>query len=343
MAAITSLVLCQQLAARLVVRLGLQRGRRQRPAQTTSAAAARRAIACAPRRRTARSPARATTPTCRRRPTASRRACRCTCGAACQLGPASSSAAGEVESRSAHASFGRPTSTSSAEVVVDDGGESPNDGCEPPVSDVEGQDRADRPRQLHLRGQGGPRRGRGRRRGRHRRQRRGRAPDRRRNDTATRRSPRTTRWPRGRPQGRPRAGGQTRAQSAPRTGAERDGTIDNMIVAHEWGHYLHHRLVDCGKSPAGESEGWGDFNALHMALREGDDLDGSLRRHHLRQPSTPRRTSGSAASRTRSISRRTRSASGTSPTARRSPTDPPDPGAAGPTARSTTPARSGRR
>jgi len=32
------------------------------------------------------------------------------------------------------------------------------------------------------------------------------------------------------------------------TGAERDGTIDNMIVAHEWGHYIHHRLVDCGNN-----------------------------------------------------------------------------------------------
>ncbi|MBL8974647.1 MAG: M36 family metallopeptidase, partial [Myxococcales bacterium] len=56
---------------------------------------------------------------------------------------------------------------------------------------------------------------------------------------------------------------------------ERDGTIDNMIVAHEWGHYIHHRLVDCSSPACGaESEGWGDFNALFTALREGDDLDG---------------------------------------------------------------------
>ncbi|MBK7829429.1 M36 family metallopeptidase [Nannocystis sp.] len=55
---------------------------------------------------------------------------------------------------------------------------------------------------------------------------------------------------------------------------ERDGTIDNMIVAHEWGHYLHHRLVDCGSTACGaESEGWGDFNALFTTLRDGDDLD----------------------------------------------------------------------
>jgi len=56
---------------------------------------------------------------------------------------------------------------------------------------------------------------------------------------------------------------------------ERDGTVDNMIIAHEWGHYLHHRLTDCGNLACGAmSEGWADFNALMMALREGDDLDG---------------------------------------------------------------------
>ena len=56
---------------------------------------------------------------------------------------------------------------------------------------------------------------------------------------------------------------------------ERDGTIDNMVVAHEFGHYLHHRLQECGTRQCGAmSEGWGDFNAAMMALREGDDLDG---------------------------------------------------------------------
>ncbi|WP_437668770.1 M36 family metallopeptidase [Sorangium sp. So ce131] len=57
---------------------------------------------------------------------------------------------------------------------------------------------------------------------------------------------------------------------------ERDGTIDNTIVAHEWGHYLHLRLVPCGTQMCGaQSEGWGDFIALHMALRDGDDLSGA--------------------------------------------------------------------
>ncbi len=59
------------------------------------------------------------------------------------------------------------------------------------------------------------------------------------------------------------------------SGVERDGDLDNTIVAHEWGHYLHHRLVNCGLTQCrGQSEGWGDFTALQMVLRPGDDLDG---------------------------------------------------------------------
>ncbi len=65
-------------------------------------------------------------------------------------------------------------------------------------------------------------------------------------------------------------------QSA-QTGPERDGDLDNTVVAHEWGHYLHHRLAICdsGRQCGGMSEGWGDFNALLMMLREGDNRDGT--------------------------------------------------------------------
>ncbi len=57
--------------------------------------------------------------------------------------------------------------------------------------------------------------------------------------------------------------------------ARPDGTIDNTIVAHEWGHYIHLRQVDCGsKMCDAESEGWGDFHALQMILRPEDNLDG---------------------------------------------------------------------
>ncbi|HEX8107451.1 MAG TPA: M36 family metallopeptidase [Kofleriaceae bacterium] len=61
-------------------------------------------------------------------------------------------------------------------------------------------------------------------------------------------------------------------------GPERDGDLDNTVIAHEWGHYLHHRLENCGgagsQQCAGMSEGWGDFNSLMMMAREGDNRDG---------------------------------------------------------------------
>jgi large repetitive protein len=58
---------------------------------------------------------------------------------------------------------------------------------------------------------------------------------------------------------------------------QRDGTIDNTIVAHEWGHYWHHRLVLCGStSCGGMSEGWGDFAALMMIVREGDTFGANV-------------------------------------------------------------------
>ncbi|MEJ7729512.1 MAG: M36 family metallopeptidase [Polyangiaceae bacterium] len=61
------------------------------------------------------------------------------------------------------------------------------------------------------------------------------------------------------------------------TGVQRDGDLDNHLIAHEWGHYLHHRLVSCGQLQCGEmSEGWGDFVALTMMLRESDDLQGAF-------------------------------------------------------------------
>lgn len=58
-------------------------------------------------------------------------------------------------------------------------------------------------------------------------------------------------------------------------GVERDGALDNTVIAHEWGHYIHHRLAQCGTNQcASISEGWGDFLGLHTALRRGDNLDG---------------------------------------------------------------------
>jgi hypothetical protein len=56
---------------------------------------------------------------------------------------------------------------------------------------------------------------------------------------------------------------------------KRDGSIDSTVVAHEWGHYLHMRLQN-GQSQqfGGMSEGWGDFNALFLSIREGDTFAG---------------------------------------------------------------------
>ncbi|WP_394837894.1 M36 family metallopeptidase [Pendulispora rubella] len=60
-------------------------------------------------------------------------------------------------------------------------------------------------------------------------------------------------------------------------GPVRDSSIDAMVVAHEWGHYLHHRLLPCSTpSCLGMSEGWGDFAALMMVLDERDLESGAL-------------------------------------------------------------------
>jgi MYXO-CTERM domain-containing protein len=58
---------------------------------------------------------------------------------------------------------------------------------------------------------------------------------------------------------------------------ERDGDLDNSVIAHEWGHYLHHRLAFCESTQQcrGMSEGWADFVAIHLMLRPGDNPDGT--------------------------------------------------------------------
>ena len=52
-----------------------------------------------------------------------------------------------------------------------------------------------------------------------------------------------------------------------------DGALDGGVVAHEYGHYIHHRLSECNTKLCGAmSEGWADFTALLMMARTGDDL-----------------------------------------------------------------------
>ncbi|MFP2906894.1 myxosortase-dependent M36 family metallopeptidase [Pyxidicoccus sp. 3LFB2] len=54
-----------------------------------------------------------------------------------------------------------------------------------------------------------------------------------------------------------------------------DGTVDNQIVAHEWGHYISNRLVGdaaglVNNQGRAMGEGWGDFHALLMTVRAED-------------------------------------------------------------------------
>jgi hypothetical protein len=50
-----------------------------------------------------------------------------------------------------------------------------------------------------------------------------------------------------------------------------DAALDNQIAAHEWAHYLSNRLASLGNQVgAGMGEGWSDFVALLMTVREED-------------------------------------------------------------------------
>lgn len=50
-----------------------------------------------------------------------------------------------------------------------------------------------------------------------------------------------------------------------------DGTLDNQIIAHEFFHYVHHRLTDSSNQQADAmSEGWGDINSFMLSVRPDD-------------------------------------------------------------------------
>ena len=60
-------------------------------------------------------------------------------------------------------------------------------------------------------------------------------------------------------------------------GVDRDGAIDNSIIAHEWGHFISNRLIGNANGLAtmqarGLGEGWSDFHALLMMARPEDAL-----------------------------------------------------------------------
>lgn len=50
-----------------------------------------------------------------------------------------------------------------------------------------------------------------------------------------------------------------------------DGTLDNQIIAHEYFHYVHHRLTESSNQQANAmSEGWGDIDAFMLTVRPDD-------------------------------------------------------------------------
>jgi hypothetical protein len=57
--------------------------------------------------------------------------------------------------------------------------------------------------------------------------------------------------------------------------ADRDGSLDQQIVFHEWTHYLSNRLIGNGNGlnanyAGGMGEGWSDFGAMILTAREND-------------------------------------------------------------------------
>jgi hypothetical protein len=60
-----------------------------------------------------------------------------------------------------------------------------------------------------------------------------------------------------------------------KTLVSRDGTIDNQIVGHEWGHYISNRLISDANGlnvnvSRGMGEGWADTHAMLMTVRPED-------------------------------------------------------------------------
>lgn len=59
-------------------------------------------------------------------------------------------------------------------------------------------------------------------------------------------------------------------------GIDRDSSLDNGIIAHEWGHFIHNRLASgSNRAHRAMGEGWGDFLALYMLMGPQDDITGT--------------------------------------------------------------------
>ena len=73
-----------------------------------------------------------------------------------------------------------------------------------------------------------------------------------------------------------RAGTAVQATLTQQSQVARDGDLDNQIVAHEWGHYISNRLIHDSEGlntnmSGGMGEGWADFHAMLLTVKEGDD------------------------------------------------------------------------
>ncbi|MFO1312310.1 MAG: M36 family metallopeptidase [Burkholderiales bacterium] len=71
------------------------------------------------------------------------------------------------------------------------------------------------------------------------------------------------------------AGNAVTLRMGRQAGVPRDGSFDNTVIAHEWGHYLSNRLVNnanglVANQARGMGEGWSDFVALLMFVKEED-------------------------------------------------------------------------
>ncbi len=68
-----------------------------------------------------------------------------------------------------------------------------------------------------------------------------------------------------------------RMRIARQTSLPRDGALDNTLIAHEWGHYISNRLIGDAnglnaQQGGGMGEGWADFHALLLLVKESDRL-----------------------------------------------------------------------
>ena len=58
-------------------------------------------------------------------------------------------------------------------------------------------------------------------------------------------------------------------------GVLRDGAIDTLVVAHEWGHYISYRLIGDSNGldtnqAGGLGEGWSDFHQMLLLVKDAD-------------------------------------------------------------------------